>query len=127
MKNIGYDPKLPQDNSVYEYQCPVIYALDIIGGKWKLPILWHLADKKTVRYNELKRSVKGITNMMLTKCLRELEENGLVNRIQFHEVPPHVEYSLTDRANHLLPALKKLYKWGKEQIKIMNDLTDEKR
>lgn len=119
-KKIGYKVSLPKDRQVYEYKCPILYALDIIGGKWKLPILWHLADKKVVRYNELRRSIKGITNMMLTKCLRELEGHGLVLREQYQEIPPRVEYMLTKRGEQLLPALKKLYVWGEEQIRIEN-------
>ncbi len=121
VQKIGYGVGLPKDGSVYEKEnvCPIIYALGIIGGKWKLPILWHLADQKTVRYNELKRSVKGVTNMMLTKCLKELEKNGLVLRVQHQEIPPRVEYSLTERGARLLPALRKLHSWGEEQIEFV--------
>ena len=97
-------------------ECPILHVFRRIGGKWKLPILWHLADQETVRYNELKRSVRGVTNMMLTKCLRELEEYGLVIRQQYNEVPPRVEYSLTNRGKTLLPALEQLYAWGREQL-----------
>ena len=97
-------------------ECPILHVFRRIGGKWKLPILWHLADEESVRYNELKRSVRGVTNMMLTKCLRELEEYGLVVRRQYNEVPPRVEYSLTERGKKLLPALAELYAWGREQL-----------
>ena len=97
-------------------ECPILHVFRRIGGKWKLPILWHLADQDAVRYNELKRSVRGITNMMLTKCLRELEDYGLVIRRQYNEVPPRVEYSLTERGKKLLPALAELYAWGREQL-----------
>lgn len=81
-------------------QCPILHVFRRIGGKWKLPILWHLADQETVRYNELKRSVRGVTNMMLTKCLRELEDFGLVIRKQYNEVPPRVEYSSPSAAKN---------------------------
>lgn len=97
-------------------ECPILHVFRRIGGKWKLPILWHLADQESVRYNELKRSVRGVTNMMLTKCLRELEEYGMVIRRQYNEVPPRVEYSLTERGKKLLPALAELYAWGREQL-----------
>ena len=97
-------------------ECPILHVFRRIGGKWKLPILWHLADQETVRYNELKRSVRGVTNMMLTKCLRELEDFGLVIRQQYNEVPPRVEYSLTNRGKTLLPALEQLYAWGRDQL-----------
>ena len=114
-KGIEYPIEDPMKD-VAENRCPILYAMDIIGQKWKLPILWHLADQETVRYNELKRSVRGVTNMMLTKCLRELEEYGLVIRRQYNEVPPRVEYSLTERGKKLLPALGELYAWGREQL-----------
>ena len=97
-------------------ECPILHVFRRIGGKWKLPILWHLADQDAVRYNELKRSVRGVTNMMLTKCLRELEDYVLVMRRQYNEVPPRVEYSLTERGKTLLPALAELYAWGREQL-----------
>lgn len=97
-------------------ECPILHVFKRIGGKWKLPILWHLAEKEATRYNELKRSVRGVTNMMLTKCLREMEDFGLVQRRQYNEVPPRVEYSLTERGKKLLPALGALYAWGREQL-----------
>ncbi len=116
-KHIQYTPGLPAEN-IYEIKCPIIYALDIIGQKWKLPIMWYLFGKETTRYNELKRSVTGITNIMLTKSLRELEEHRLVHRFQHNSVPPKVEYSLTERGKALLPTLNELYTWGEEQYNI---------
>ncbi|MDO4560623.1 MAG: helix-turn-helix domain-containing protein [bacterium] len=98
--------------------CPVVYALGVIGQKWKLPILWHLFPQEATRYSELKRSVRGVTNMMLTKSLHELEEHGLVTRRQYEAVPPRVEYSLTERGRSLLPTLSELYKWGEEQMRL---------
>jgi len=106
-------------------QCPILHVFKRIGGKWKLPILWHLADRETVRYNELKRSVRGVTNMMLTKCLRELEDYGLVHRRQYNEVPPRVEYSLSERGKKLLPALEALYAWGREQLDFEKEAGNE--
>ena len=111
----GYSTELPHAN-IYTVPCPIIHALNLIGGKWKLPVLWHLFDAESVRYNELKRSVVGITNIMLTECLRELEAAGLVRRDDFGEVPPRVEYSLTGPGRELLPALRELYKWGEKQL-----------
>ena len=98
-RRTGYSTELPGAN-VYTVPCPIIHALNLIGGKWKLPVLWHLFDAESVRYNELKRSVVGITNIMLTQCLRELEAAGLVSRNDFGEVP----------------ALRELYKWGEKQL-----------
>lgn len=116
-KKTKYSPRLPKGVVIYDVQCPVLHTLELIGGKWKLPILWHLADQETVRYNALKRSVMGITNMMLNKCLKELEESGLVTRTAYEEVPPRVEYSLTPCGQSLLPALRHLYAWGEEYIR----------
>ena len=99
--------------------CPIIYALSIIGQKWKIPILWHLADeKRPLRYNELKRSIPTITNIMLTKSLQELEEHHLISRKQYDVVPPKVEYSLTKRGESLIPLLYQFHAWGQEQIDI---------
>ena len=118
-EKINYSTKLPDDN-IYDSKCPIIYALNIVGQKWKLPIMWYLFQNDSTRYNELKRKVNGITNIMLTKSLKELEEKGLVIRTQYDTVPPKVEYSLTKRGKSLLPTLNELYKWGEEQIKLDN-------
>jgi DNA-binding HxlR family transcriptional regulator len=88
--------------------CPLTFALNLIGGKWRLPIIWALNKNGTMRYNELKRNIHGITSMMLTQSLRELELDGIIHRKQFMEVPPRVEYSLTDSGVELVPALKAL-------------------
>jgi DNA-binding HxlR family transcriptional regulator len=96
--------------------CPVVYALNMIGGKWQLPIIWALSPNKVLRYNEIKRQVCGITNMMLSQCLKELENNGLIIRVQYMEIPPRVEYYLTAAGISLLPALDELAKWGAKQM-----------
>ncbi len=85
--------------------------MDIIGQKWKLPILWYIAaaEGQTLRYRELERKVVGITATMLTKCLRELERDGLVTRVQHSTIPPTVEYSLAERGRSLMPALESVY------------------
>lgn len=98
--------------------CPLTFALNLIGGKWRLPIIWALSKNGTLRYNELKRSIPGITNMMLTQSLKDLESYGIVYRKQFMEVPPRVEYSLTDNGEKLIPALKVLADWGKQMKNI---------
>ena len=97
--------------------CPLTFALNLIGGKWRLPIIWALSKNGTMRYNELRRSIGGITNMMLTQSLRELESFGIVCRKQYMEIPPRVEYSLTQSGENLIPALKALASWGKEMKK----------
>ena len=78
-------------NSRYDI-CPVVYSLDLLGRKWRLPILCELDKHGVMRYNELKRRISGITNMMLTQTLRELEANHLLSRTQYNEIPPRVEY-----------------------------------
>lgn len=112
----SYPMGTPEDNLDRE-KCPILYALGLVGQKWKLPLLWYLHEKPTTRFNELKRRVPGISNLMLTKSLRELEDAELVLRDQKETVPPHVEYSLTERGEALLPALNELYAWGEEQLR----------
>lgn len=102
------------DNNLYNGSCEIVNALNLLSGRWKLPILWKLSYGN-IRYNELKRQVHGITNIMLTRSLQELETHGLVSRIQYSEIPPHVEYCLTKAGQKLLPALHELKKWGEEQ------------
>lgn len=109
---------LPNDKNIYETECPILYAMEIIGQKWKLPILWYIADAEnmTLRYKELEKKVVGITATMLTKCLRELKNDGLVERTQYSTIPPTVEYSLTERGKTLIPALESVYNWGESQM-----------
>jgi len=105
------------DKSLYKSgldNCPLTFALNLIGGKWRLPIIWTLSKNITLRYNELKKSIDGITNMMLTQSLKELELYNIISRKQFMEVPPRVEYSLTDNGENLISALKTLANWGTE-------------
>ncbi|MBP3731253.1 MAG: helix-turn-helix transcriptional regulator [Mailhella sp.] len=110
---------LPQHENIYDTSCPILYAMEIIGQKWKLPILWYIADaeNQTLRYGELGRKVVGITATMLTKCLRELEKDSLIARVQYNTIPPTVEYSLTDRGRSLIPALEAVYDWADKQMK----------
>lgn len=95
-----------------QYICGVAVSLEIIGGKWKGVILWHLCHK-TLRFSQLRRRLQGVTQKMLTQQLRELERDGLVNRKVFAEVPPRVEYSLTDLGRTLEPTLRQLCEWGR--------------
>lgn len=94
-----------------EYNCPFEVAIDIMDGKWKLYILWHLRNR-TLRFSELKRRVPGITQKMLTQKLRELEREKIVKRKVYAEVPPRVEYSLTDFGKQLEPIMELLLEWG---------------
>ena len=109
---------LPKDENIYETQCPILYAMELIGQKWKLPILWYISDaeNQTLRYRELERKVVGITATMLTKCLRELEQDGFITRTQYATIPPTVEYSLAERGRTLIPALESVYQWADGQM-----------
>jgi len=95
--------------------CPVEATLQVIGGKWKGVILYHL-QSETIRFNELRRMMPGITQRMLTKQLRELETDGLVSRKVYAEVPPKVEYSLTEYGSTMKPVLNALRKWGANHL-----------
>ena len=95
-----------------EYSCAIELTLDIIGGKWKPIILWKLAQNVVLRFSELKRSMGGITQKMLTQQLRELEAYEMVNRKVYAQVPPKVEYSLTKQGKSVMPILDIMCKWG---------------
>lgn len=95
--------------------CPVDYAFQRVGGKYKGRILWFLREG-TLRYGELKRAVEGISTKMLSQALKELEEDGLIHREEFLEKPPRVEYSLTKAGGSLIPSINQLRIWGEEQM-----------
>ena len=102
-------------SDVINKKCPILCAMDVIGSKWKLPIIWYLHEKEKTRFNELKRRIPGITHFMLTKSLREMENDGLVVRCEVISEPPKVvEYSLTDFGKELIPTLNELYIWGEK-------------
>ena len=103
-----------------EYQCSMELTLDLIGGKWKALILWHLGDI-TLRYSELRRILPKVTAKMLTQQLRELEVSGLVKRFIYTEIPPKVEYSLTQAGKSLLPILDTMCKWGQSYADENNE------
>ncbi|MHA2959318.1 winged helix-turn-helix transcriptional regulator [Priestia megaterium] len=96
--------------------CPVTQTQDIIAGKWKIIILWHLSTK-TRRFNELQRLLPNISKGILTRQLRELEEDQMVHREVYKEVPPKVEYSLTPLGESFLPILHSMGEWSKKYLK----------
>ena len=96
--------------------CPVEATLDLIGGKYKALILWHLAGSK-MRFSQLRKLVSNATPKMLTQQLRELEANHLLHREVFPVIPPKVEYSLTDLGLSLLPILVAMRDWGSEYLR----------
>ena len=89
-------------------ETPFGYTLSIIGGKWKMLIIYILAENETVRFNELQRKLGTITFKILSSQLKELEADGMIVRKEYPQVPPKVEYSLTQKAQSLLPALEQL-------------------
>ncbi|MEL6936403.1 MAG: helix-turn-helix domain-containing protein [Cyanobacteria bacterium J06607_17] len=95
--------------------CPVEATLEVIGGKWKGVILYHLLSE-TSRFNELRRLMPDITQRMLTKQLRELEANNLISRKVYAEVPPKVEYSISDYGKTLAPVIHALKEWGLQHL-----------
>jgi len=99
------------------YFCPVEGTLDVIGGKWKPLIIWFLR-KRVLRFSDLRRSIPGITDVMLTKQLRELEQDGVIRRKVYSQVPPKVEYSLTPLGKTIIPLLDALCDWAIEHMKI---------
>ncbi len=96
--------------------CPVAVTLELIGGKYKALILWHLTDSK-LRFSELRKYIASATPKMLTQQLRELEADDLIHREVFAIVPPRVEYSLTDLGKSLLPLLTSMRDWGSAYLK----------
>ena len=105
---------LEQDERIYDVQptgCAMTTALEVIGGKWKGIILYHLRDDKK-RFNELMRLMPNITQRMLTRQLRELETHGVIERRIYPQIPPKVEYSLSELGQTVLPVLQQLSAWG---------------
>ena len=108
---------MPQYKDQIFEKCPIVYAMDLIGSKWKIPILWNLTQEDELHSNEMRRRIHGVTNTMLTRSLKELEADGLVIRESAGTVPPSVTYRLTDLGKQLIPSLDGLYKWGENHQK----------
>ncbi|MBK8968909.1 MAG: helix-turn-helix transcriptional regulator [Lewinellaceae bacterium] len=106
------------------YYNPVEFALDRIGGTWKMPILWRLKDR-VYRYGELKKAIAHISDKMLTSQLRELEADGLVHREVFAEVPPRTEYSITDKGRLAMPVVETLRNFGIELMGLEGIAVEE--
>lgn len=104
----------------HRFDCSIEAAIGAIGGKWKSAILLHLSNEKK-RFNELRRVMPVVTQRMLTKQLRELEDDGIIERQIYAEVPPKVEYSLTEFGISLLPVLKQLEIWGDLYLKKLKE------
>jgi DNA-binding HxlR family transcriptional regulator len=98
--------------------CSVEATLNVMSGKWKGIILYHLREQEVMRFNELKRTLNNVTQRMLTNQLRELEDDGLVERTVYPVVPPKVEYRLTELGQGLSPVLDALKQWGDEHLHL---------
>ncbi len=99
------------------YICGIDAAMDVVSGKWKSLILWELNNNGTRRFGELRRGLVGVSEKMLIQHLREMEDDGLIHREVYREVPPKVEYSLTEHGRTLNDALAPLGVWGTERVK----------
>lgn len=105
------------------FHCAMDVTMSVIGGKWKTVILWYLIDSKK-RFKDLKRLIPNITEKMLISTLRELEKDTLVKREIYAEVPPRVDYSLTDFGRELVPLLNEIAKWGREHATKKGKIID---
>lgn len=108
------DTTQPQECYLFRdktYKCGIDVTLAVIGGKWKTSILWHLAIE-TMRFSQLQRQFSATTRKMLTQQLRELERDGLVHREVYPQVPPKVEYSLTEKGHSVMPILNQMCEWA---------------
>lgn len=103
---------MQHDNPTFS-DCPLEYAISILGGKWKSRVLWTIYTSKSIRFNQLKRELNGITDMMLTKILKEFVAQNIVIRLQYNEVPPRVEYSLSENGLKLVESLSEIRKWSR--------------
>ena len=102
-----YKPKLEKD-----IRCPLEYGLSVFGGKWKSRVLCVLAEKGRLRYSSVRREMANITDAVLAATLKELISDGLIVRKSYDEIPPHVEYSLTEKGQSVVPLLQDICKWS---------------
>lgn len=100
------------------YECKILVTLDVIGGKWKGIIIYHLMNE-SLRFNELKRRIPAVTQRMLTLQLRELENDGIVSRHIYRQIPPKVDYTLTPFGKSLQPLIDEMRNWGEENEDIL--------
>lgn len=107
-----YEPKTEK-----EIMCPIEYGLDIFGGKWKARIICVISVNGVMRYNEIRRELSNITDAVLAAMLKEMAADGLVNRKQYNEIPPRVEYALTEKGKSVLPILQSICHWSRQQTK----------
>lgn len=113
-----YKKKLPPD-----IRCPLEYGLEIFGGKWKSRIICVLAAKQNLRYSQLRKEMANITDAVLATTLKELLQSGMIERKSYDEIPPRVEYSLSEKGKSVVPILQDICKWSGLFYKDTNDNT----
>ncbi len=113
-----YQPKFEKD-----IRCPLEYGLDVFGGKWKSRIICVLAHQGTLRYSELRGEMANITDAVLALNLKELIADGMIDRVQFDEIPPRVEYSLTEKGRSAVPILQNICRWSGAYHKAISGLS----
>jgi len=104
----------------HSFSCPIGETLGMIAGRWKPEILWHLKGE-TMRFNQLQRAIGGVSQKMLTQQLRELQRDGLVIRTQYEEIPPRVEYNLTELADSLKPLFDSIVNWSHKHTDAIHE------
>lgn len=107
-----YQKKLESD-----IRCPLEYGMELFGGKWKTRIICVLSKEESMRYSVLRSQLVNVTDAVLASALKELVEDGVVNRIQYSEIPPRVEYSLTDKGKSIMPLLQNICQWASKYYK----------
>jgi DNA-binding HxlR family transcriptional regulator len=112
MKNKGIS-----EENLNNVTCPMEFAMNQISGKWKLVILWHIYDQEVIRFGELMKSINKITHKMLSNQLKELVNDGIIHKEIYKEIPPKVEYSLTEHGKTLIPIMEMLFEWGSKHRK----------
>jgi len=117
-KEMSYEQLLQELKSITtpSESCPIRKTLELFNGKWRTHVLFELCKYPSRRFGELKKAIPLVTNTMLTSTLRDLENIGIVNRQQFNEIPPHVEYSLTESGKALLPVFFEIAKWSESYM-----------
>ena len=105
--------------------CPMRRTLELLSGKWRTHVIYELCRRERCRFGELKKAVPRITNTMLSSTLKDLEGFGIIQREQFNEIPPRVEYSLTEKGRALLPVFTELARWGEQYLDEESEKTAE--
>lgn len=110
--DMKYEPKIEK-----EMMCPIEYGIGIFGGKWKSRIICVLSSVDVMRYGEIKKELANITDAVLAAMLKELMADRLISREQYNEIPPRVEYALTEKGRSVLPILQSICHWSRQQTK----------